>query len=306
VEHLKTRRMLVVLDNCEHLIDACAELANTLLRSCPDLKILATSREALGMAGERSWVVPSLSVPGLGRPAASEVLLRFEAVRLFVERARAVASTFELTDQNAPAVALLCQRLEGIPLAIELAAARVSALSAEQILERLENPLKLLTAGGRTAVPRHRTLRATLEWSYELLSELERKLFGRLSVFAGGFSLEAAEAVGAGDGIEEGDVLDLLSQLVDKSMVVAEARAAGAETLRATSLRYRLLEPVRQYGLERLEESGEAEQVRERHARHYLALAEAAEPQIMGPEQGVWLQRLAREHDNFRAALSWP
>ena len=225
-------------------------------------------------------------MPTLERPRSSEVLLRYEAIRLFVERGRAVASTFELTPKNAPAVALLCKRLDDIPLAIELAAARVRALSVEQILERLEDSLRLLAGRDRTAPERQRTLRGALDWSYEPLAEPERILFGSLSVFVGGWTLEAAEAVGAGDGIEEEEVLDLLSRLVDKSLVVAEASSEGA-------LRYRMLEPVRQYGLERLEESGEAEQVRERHARYYLALAEEAEPQLR--EQEAWLKRLERE-----------
>jgi predicted ATPase/DNA-binding CsgD family transcriptional regulator len=302
IEHLRPEKVLLVLDNCEHLIDTCATLVDNLLRACRDLKILATSREALGIAGERAWVVPSLSLPDIERLPSVEELPRYEAVRLFDERARAVTSTFELKRENAPVVAQLCQRLEGVPLAIELAAARTKVLSVGQILVRLEDSLKLLAGTDRTAPERQRTLRGALDWSYELLGEQERKLFGRLSVFAGGWTLEAAEAVGTGEGIEEEDVLDLLSHLVDKSLVLAEA-SPGVETLHATSLRYRMLEPVRQYAQERLEESGEAEQVRERHARHYLALAEEAEPVLR--EQQAWLERLGREHANFRAALSW-
>ncbi len=295
VEHLKPKRTLLVLDNCEHLIDACAALVDTLLRSCPGLKILATSREALGVAGERVWVVPPLASPDPLHLPPVEELARYEAVRLFVERAEA-ASRFELTEENASTVAQLCNSLDGVPLAIELAAARTKVLSVGQILGRLEDSLKLLAGTDRTAPARRRTLRATLDWSHELLDGQERKLFRRLSVFAGGWTLEAAEAVGAGDGIEQVEVLDLLSGLVDKSMVVAGAGAEGA-------LRYRMLEPVRQYGLERLEESGEARGVRELHARHYLTLAEQAEPQLR--DQEAWLERLEKEHDNFRAALSW-
>ncbi|HET6261324.1 MAG TPA: LuxR family transcriptional regulator, partial [Chloroflexia bacterium] len=269
VEDLKTKELLLILDNCEHLIDACAVLADALLHACPNLKIFATSREALGVAGERAWAVPSLALPDPERLPPIEKLGRYEAIRLFCERAKATSS-FELTEENAPAVAKLCRRLDGIPLAIELAAARTTVLSAAQILKRLEDSLKLLAGAERTAPTRQRTLHGTLDWSYELLGEQERKLFGRLGVFAGGWTLEGAEAVGAGEDIEEGEVLDLLSRLVDKSMVVVESGAEGA-------LRYRMLEPVRQYAQECLEESGEAGQVRERHARYYLALAERAE-----------------------------
>jgi predicted ATPase len=254
VEHLKPRKTLLVLDNCEHLVEGCAELADTLLRACPELEILATSREPLRIAGEATWVVPSLSLPDSRRLPPAEELARYEAVRLFVERAKAVSAGFALTDQNAPAVARLCQKLDGIPLAIELAAARVRVLTAEQISEKLEDPLGLLTTGDRTAAARHQTLRAALEWSYGLLSETERALFRRLSVFVGGWDLEAAEAAGVGAPVESGRVLDLLSMLVDKSLVVAEA-PPDVETLHATSLRYRMLEPVRQFGREKLEES---------------------------------------------------
>ena len=297
VEDLKTKELLLILDNCEHLIDACAVLADTLLHACPNLKIFATSREALGVAGERAWAVPSLALPDPERLPPIEKLGRYEAIRLFCERAKATSS-FELTEENASAVAKLCRRLDGIPLAIELAAARTTVLSAAQILKRLEDSLKLLAGAGRTAPTRQRTLRGTLDWSYELLGEQERKLFGRLCVFAGGWTLEGAEAVGAGEDIEEGEVLDLLSRLVDKSMVVVESGAEGA-------LRYRMLEPVRQYAQECLEESGEAGQVRERHARYYLALAERAEQEWMGAQQKTRLEQLETEHDNLRAALGW-
>ncbi len=294
---LRARKMLLVFDNCEHLIEAVARLVDVLLGTCPRLRVLATSRETLGIAGEASWMVPSLSVPGPRNPSPTE-LEGYESARLFMERARYRDPSFTLTPRNARAVAQICQRLDGIPLAIELAAARLGVLSADQIANRLEDSLKLLTAGGRTAVPRHRTLRAMLDWSFELLGESERELFGRLSVFAGGWTLEAAEAVGSGSGIEKDTVLDLLSKLVDKSLVVTEAGVEGA-------LRYRMLEPVRQYGLEWLEAGGEAERVRERHAEHYLALAEAAEPELMDVDQASWLERLGIEHANLRAALSW-
>jgi predicted ATPase/DNA-binding SARP family transcriptional activator/DNA-binding CsgD family transcriptional regulator len=310
VDALRHKQMLLVLDNCEHLIDACARFLDTLLSSCSRSRVLATSREALGVAGEANWPVPLLTVPGAHHLSATESLTRYEAVYLFADRARSKLAAFGLNQQNAGAVADICRRLDGIPLAIELAAARVTVLAVEQIAERLEDSLKLLTAGGRTAPPRHRTLRATLEWSYDLLSEQERALFGRLSVFAGGWTLEAAEEVCSGEGIERDDVLDLLSKLVDKSLVVAEA-SPGAEG----ELRYRMLEPVRQYGQERLEESGTAERLRERHAQYYLALAEEADreeedreeaqPELWRARPVAWLEQMVTEQGNLRAALSW-
>jgi predicted ATPase/DNA-binding SARP family transcriptional activator/DNA-binding CsgD family transcriptional regulator len=295
---LRDKEMLLVLDNCEHLIDAAARLAETLLDSCPRMQVLATSREPLGVRGELSWLVPSLSAPGAQQSPTVEELESYESARLFADRASNRNPGFELTPENATSVAQVCAMLEGIPLAIELAAARVGMLSAEQISERLGHSLKLLTGGNRTADHRHQTLRAALDWSYELLSEPEQVLFRRLSVFAGGFTLEAAESVGAGGGIEEEDVLELLSMLVDKSLVVAEESwESGA--------RYRLWEPLRQYAQERLEDSGESEVVQRGHAAYFLALAEAAETELKGAPQGEWLERLEAEHDNLRAALSW-
>ncbi len=299
-DHLKSRQLLLVLDNCEHLIDACAWLADTLLNSCEYLRILATSREPLRVAGEANWPVLPLAVPDAERPAPVEDLTRCEAVRLFRDRVRSKQPGFSLNPQNAPAVARVCRNLDGIPLAIELAAARMTALAVDQIAARFEDSLDLLTSGDRTADRRHRTLRATLEWSHRLLSEEERKLFARLSAFSGGWTLEAAEAVAAGNGIEEAGVLDLLSRLVEKSLVVAEASPGDDR-----ALRYRMLEPVRQYGRERLEACGEEEQVRERHAGYYLALAEAAESELMGPRPVACLERLKVEHDNLRATLGW-
>src|SRR5918997_3914016 len=252
-EYLELKKMLLVLDNCEHLVEACAQLAEALLRACPNLRILATSREALGITGETGWLVPSLSLPDPRYLPPVDELPRYEAARLFIERAAAMLPTFELTDRNAAAVARLCRGLDGIPLAIELAAARVKVLSVEQIAERLHDRFRLLTLGSRTALPRHRTLRATIDWSHDLLSEEEKVLFRRLSVFVGGFALGAAEAVCVGEDLEENEVLDLLSHLVDKSLVVMQERGGG--------MRYGLLETVRQYGREKLEESGEAEAV---------------------------------------------
>ena len=301
VEHLKPKKTLLVLDNCEHLVKACADLADALLRACPNLKVFATSRESLRIAGESSWMVPSLSLPEPGRQVPVEELGRYEAVRLFVERAKTVDTGFGLTGRNAPEVTGLCAKLDGIPLALELAAARTRALSVKQISERLEEPLSLLTTGSRTAPPRHQTLRATLQWSYELLDAQERELLGRLSVFAGGWDLEAAEAVGAGGSVRLGMVLDLLSMLVDKSLVGAEKSGEGE----GFYVRYAVLEPVRQFAREKLEESQEAPEVRRRHAGHYLALAERAEPELLGADQGLWLGRLRTEIGNLRGALSW-
>jgi predicted ATPase/DNA-binding CsgD family transcriptional regulator/Tfp pilus assembly protein PilF len=294
---LRSRKTLLVVDNCEHLVEGVAGFVAALLDSCPGLRILATSRERLNTAGEVNWVAPSLTVPDAQRPSTPRELEAYESVRLFLERARQRDPSFELTLSNGQAVGQVCRRLDGIPLAIELAAGRMEMLSADQLASRLEDFLKLLT-GGRTADPRHRTLRATLEWSHELLGEAERALFQRLSVFAGGWTLETAEEVCSDDGVEQDDVLGLLSELVDKSLVVAEAGEEGVP-------RFRMLEPVRQYGQERLLESGTAERVREYHARYYLALAQEAEPELEGEDQTQWMDRLEAEHDNLRAALSW-
>jgi predicted ATPase/DNA-binding CsgD family transcriptional regulator len=296
-EHLGSKKVLLVLDNCEHLVEACAALAEALLRSCPGLRVLATSREALGIIGEVAWPVPSLSLPDLRRLPDVESLTLYESARLFVERAAAVRPSFALTERNSAAVAQVCYRLDGIPLALELAAARTKVLLVEQIADRLDDCFGLLAAGGRTAMPRHKTLHATMDWSHELLSDEERALFRRLSVFAGDFTLEAAESVCAGGELGRDEVLELLSCLVDKSLVVARELDGEA--------RYRLLETVRQYGQEKLSESGEAGQVREQHARHHLALAREAEPELKVERQVAWLERLEREHDNLRAAMRW-
>jgi predicted ATPase/DNA-binding SARP family transcriptional activator/DNA-binding CsgD family transcriptional regulator len=299
-EHLRTKDLLLVLDNCEHLVDAAARLAEALLSACPKLRILATSREPLGVRGEVLWTVPPLSLPGTCGEATVEDLIRYEAVRLFVDRARSRLPDFELKQENAGAVVRVCTKLDGIPLGIELATARIGALAVEQVAERLEDSLKLLSGGSRTVEPRHQAMRATLEWSHDLLDEPERMLFRRLSVFAGGWTLEAAEAVGTGEGIEQDNVLDLLTRLVDKSLALAEASPVDAG-----ALRYRMLEPIRQYGREKLRESGEAWEIRRLHADHYLAFAERAEPELLGAGQGVWLQRLRTELGNLRGALSW-
>jgi predicted ATPase/DNA-binding CsgD family transcriptional regulator len=296
-DYLGSKRVLLILDNCEHLIEGCAALAEVLLHSCPGLRVLTTSREVLGITGEVAWPVPPLSLPDIRRLADVQSLPRYGSASLFVERARAVKPTFALTDQNAAAVARVCYRLEGIPLAIELAAARTKVLAVEEISERLDNCFGLLTGGGRTAMPRHRTLRATMDWSHELLTEEERILFRRLSVFVGGFTLEAAESACAVDGYERGETLELLSHLVDKSLVTA--REEGGAT------RYHLLEMVRQYGGEKLDDSGEGAEVGRRYAGFYLGVAEEAERELSGPDQRWWLVRLEGEHGNLRAALSW-
>jgi non-specific serine/threonine protein kinase len=294
---LGDRRALLVLDNCEHLIDACAWLAEALLRACPDLGILATSRAPLGVTGEVVRCVPSLGVVPADHLPTVEAVGASEAAQLFVERAAAAQPAFALTPATAPLVAQLCRRLDGLPLALELAAARLRVLSLEQLVQRLDDRFHLLAGGSRTALPRQRTLRATLDWSHDLLGGPQRVLLRRLSVFAGSWTLAAAEAVGAGDGIAPGEVLDLLAALVDQSLVQVDTRASEG--------RYGLLETVRQYALERLREAGEEAAVRDRHLAWCLALVEQAEPRLTGPEQADWLARLEAEHDTLRAALAW-
>ncbi len=289
---------LLVLDNCEHLVDACARLAEALLAGCPELRMLTTSREALGIAAEQVWLVPPLSLPPCdGSPACVEQALCSEAVQLFVDRARAVVRDFTLIEGCAPAVCHVVRRLDGLPLAIELAAARVKVLSPAEIAERLDDVFQLLTTGGRTALARHRTLLAAIAWSHDLLTAEERALFRRLAVFADGFTLEAAEAVGAGGPVERGRVLDLLAALVDKSLLV---RAGGWP-----ATRYRLLETLRRFARVRLEESGELEERTAAFARHCLEVAERAAPAAFGGGRGsAAMERLVAEEGNLRAALA--
>lgn len=293
---LSGRAALVILDNCEHLIAACASVAEALLVACPSMKILATSREPLGVAGETAWRVPSLSLPA-ERTAGVETLTQCEAVRLFIDRALRVRPNFAVRNDNAPALADICRRLDGIALAIEFAAARVRVLTLDQIADGLNDRFSLLTSGARTALPRQRTLEASVDWSFSLLDEDERTLLCRLSVFAGGFTLDGAEAVGAGEGLEPMRVLDVLSQLVDKSLVQVEERDAA--------VRYRLLETVRQYGRQRLADSGEAAAVRGRHLDFFVALAERAEPELESAGLREWVGILEAEHDDLRAAVEW-
>ena len=296
-DYFLAKHALLVLDNCEHVAAASAQLAEDLLRRCPDLHVLATSREVLGMQGELVHRVSSLSAPDTRRPCPIEELRAFEAVRLFVERAALSRPGFELTEENAPMVGQICAHLDGIPLAIELAAARLKSLPVDAIAARLDSRFRLLSGGTRTALSRHQTLRAAMQWSYDLLSEPERALLRALSVFAGGFTLDAAQVLGASDRVDEMDVLELLGRLVDKSMVQLE-QAGG-------SARYRLLETVRDFVRVKLVEAGEADAARRRHAAFFLAFAERAEPELRGPRQASWLDRLEAEHDNFWAALEW-
>jgi non-specific serine/threonine protein kinase len=329
---LLAQHVLLVLDNCEHLVEACAALAGTLLQSSPHVRILATSREALGVAGEIVWPVSPLPVepPGAADTAAmapardSSAQDAAGAVELFVERARAVSPGFALAPGDWAVVAEICRRLDGLPLAIELAAARTRALTLPELLRRLDDRYRLLTGSSRTGPPHQHTLRAAMDWSHDLLAEPERVLFRRLSVFAGGaggFTLEAAEAVCAEEDerrrtngessspaairpssfvLGRDDVLDLLGRLVDKSLV-AIAVPAGA----GRSTRYGLLETVREYGAEKLRAAGEHEEFLRRHALYYLSVAEAGAPALTGPSQASWMERLDAEHDNLRKALRW-
>ncbi len=296
-EHLASRNLLLVLDNAEHLLAACAQFANATLRRCPHLVILVTSRERLGMAGELTYRVPSLSVPDPKRDTNPDGLSAYESARLFIERARLQRPDFAVTGQNASALASVCRRLDGIPLAIELAAARVRSMSVEEVNRRLDQRFGLLTEGSRTALPRHRTLRAMIDWSYELLSEAERTILRRVSVFAGGWTLAAAEQVCSGDAVEGSAAFDLLTSLADKNLILAEANVGDT--------RYGLLETVRHYAGDRLRESGEEARVQRKYLEYFRTMAEEAEPQLERSDQQAWLDRLDTERDNLRAALSW-
>jgi non-specific serine/threonine protein kinase len=297
VSTLRPQHLLLVLDNCEHLLTACAHLSETLLGSCPDLHILTTSREPLAIPGEVIWRVPPLRVPEQAISTSIEELLTYEAVQLFVMRATAVLPAFRLTAAHAPGVVRICQQVEGLPLALELAAARLQALSLEELAARLDDACRLLTHGSRTAHPRQQTLRATLDWSYDLLSDAERAVFRQLACFAGSFSLQAAEVVCDGADGTEVDVLDSLARLVEQSLVTVHDRQR--ET------RYRLLEPLRHYAQARLAETGTLREIYQRHRDWYAHLAAQAAEGLSTQDQGRWLDRLAIEHDNMRAALGW-
>ncbi|MER6007617.1 BTAD domain-containing putative transcriptional regulator [Nonomuraea angiospora] len=293
---LRARRLLLVLDNCEHVIEPVAELADLLLRAVPGLRVLATSREPLGLAGEVVWPVPALEVPGPGDDTDPATLGRFSAVRLFVARTAAAAHGFALAPDNAEAVAVLCRRLDGIPLALELAATRVRTLGMHGLLARLDDRFRLLTTGHRGAPPRQQTLMAMIDWSWQLLTEAERTVLRRLAVHADGCTMEAAQAVCADGGVRPDEVLDILARLVDRSLVVVSDR-------RHDDPRYRLLESVAVYCTERMHEAGELQQIRRRHRTHYTQLAELAEPHLYGPDQRRWLQRLDAEAANLHDAL---
>lgn len=303
-EYLHEKSILILLDNCEHLIEVSAKITNILLNAAPKIKILASSREALGVKGELSYPVPSLSLPDVKHLPTIEQLSQYEAVRLFIDRAALVSPHFDVNMENTPAIAQICCRLDGIPLAIELAAARVKLLSVEQISARLDDRFRLLTGGARTSLPRQQTLRALIDWSYDILTENERLLLQRLSVFADGWTLEAVEEVCAGverdtQSVSPYDILDLLTQLVNKSLVVVVEYSRSGET------RYRMLETIRQYGREKLLDIGAADVIRNRHLAYFVKLVQRAEPELVRSNQVFWLNKLDDELDNLRMALEW-
>lgn len=293
---LRAKTTLLLLDNCEHLLDACAQLVDELLKNCPNLKILATSREALGIIGEALYQVPSLTLPEIQYIETPEKLAEYESILLFTERAQLFQMDFELTKDNASSVAQICSRLDGIPLAIELAAVHIRTLSAQQIAEQLDKCFHLLTSGSRSALPRHQTLQACIDWSWHLLYAPEQTVLRRLSVFAGGFSLEAAGQICAGDGIESREIANVLSRLVMKSLIVAK-QDSGQE------MRYHFHEIVRQYANGKLVESGEQENIRTQHLKYFLELSKQIESGLRGPQQIMWYARMTDECNNLRAAL---
>ncbi len=295
LKHLKSKRLLLLLDNCEHLLTPAARLVDAILKSCTDVTLLASSREPLGVSGERNYRIPSLGLPKTRGAVDVTTVLQSEAVKLFTDRASAIKPDFAITSANARALASLCNRLDGIPLALELAAARVRALPVEQIESRLSDRFRLLTGGSRTALPRQQTLRALMDWSYDLLEETQKVLLGRFAVFNGGATLETLEQVCTGGLVEEWEVLDVLTALVDKSLVLYEEHPIVP--------RYRLLETVREYARQRLHESGEEAEFILRHRDHFLKVAEETAPHLRGPEASAALDQLETEHDNLRAAL---
>lgn len=296
LSYLQNKCLLIILDNCEHLLEECARLVELLLKSCSQIQVIATSREILGLAGETSFRVPSLSLPDPARLPEREQIEEYEAVQLFTDRARQAAPGFSLDEITTKAVASICQRLDGIPLAIELAAARMRMMDTETLAARLEDGFSLLSGGNRTALPRQQTLRATLDWSYHLMAAEERLLLQRLSIFAGGCTLAAAETICAGEGLAQSEVLDLLAALVDKSMVIAE-RQEGSE------MRYRLLEMVRQYAFEKLAEAGESERLYRRHQDYFVQFAETNSPKLIYKERTVWFKIFDAEYANLRMVL---
>ena len=294
IEYLRPRKVLLILDNCEHLIEDVAEFAHSLLRATPGLSILATSREPLDIEGEILWAIPPLTTPDIVEEISLDALDGYEAIDLFLERASSVEPGFHVNQQNALAICQICAYLDGIPLGIELAAARLRAFSVEDIVTRLDDRFSFLV-GTRTSMPRQQTLKSLIDWSYELLPDKERKVMRRLSVFAGGWSIAAAEKVCSGRGVEEGQVFELLAQLVDKSLVVSEMQQGV--------IRYRFLETIRQYATNRLEEAGEDAEYADKHAQYFLRLARDSYGKCWGRDQGIWLDRLEREHFNLRKAM---
>ena len=301
VDYLQDKQLLLILDNCEHLIEACAVLAEQVLGDCLEVTILVTSREALGVAGEKAWLLPSLSLPVRDSSLYLREIYQSEAVRLFIDRTADILPGYEMDDIESSTVAQICLRLDGIPLAIELAAARMNMLSAKEIAARLDNRFSLLTGGNRTALPRHQTLSAAIEWSHDLLNEDERILFRRLSIFAGSFTLEAAEAISVSQDIPGESVLTLLGKLVDKSLLIVEPAPHYPDL----ATRYRFLDTIRSFGRMKLEEAGETHQILEQQTSYYLHLVETGEPELLGSKQLVWLARLKAEYDNLRAVLQW-
>ena len=297
IDRLRSRELLLVLDNCEHIIDGCASLVLTLLQHCPDLRILATSREAFNLTGEIAWTVPRLSTIDPHTMANAAALQTSEAARLFLDRASSAQTDFAASDRTAPAIAQICYRLDGLPLAIELAAARVRALAVDQIAARLDDRFSLLSFGDRTAPARHQTLRAMIDWSYGLLDRAEKTLFRRLAVFSGGWTLDAAETICADDDLATPDVLAVLARLVDKSLVIADKSSSIA--------RYHFLETIRQYALEKLVEAAEVDRLRDRHLSYFIGWAEAAQPMLDTSDQLRCLEQYEADHDNLRAALDW-
>jgi predicted ATPase/Tfp pilus assembly protein PilF len=287
---LRDKEILIILDNCEHLIETCALLTEKLLKACPKLKIIATSREPMKCTGEQTHNILSLEIPNLKEEVSAEQLTQFESVRLFIERALAVKPGFRVNNENAPALAGICSQLDGIPLAIELAAARIKVLTVEKIYERLNDRFNLLTGGKRTALPRQQTLKALIDWSYGLLSEQEKLLWSRLTVFNDGWTLESAEKICPYNKIAVNEVIDLLSLLVEKSIIIFNEE----------NERYNILETLRQYGEEKLEEKNA---LLSKHLHYYVEFAESAEPKLAGPEALVWLDKLETEHGNLQSAV---
>ena len=299
LQFLRLKKLLLVLDNCEHLVEGCAQLAASLLVVCPGLKILATSRETLGVTGEDVWMVPILSLPNPQKMSFLDLLMQYEGIRLFVERAAAVKPGFQLTEQNAMEVIQICLHLDGMPLAIELAATRASMFSTAEIAKRLDDRFGLLTGGSRASMPRHQTLRAAIDWSHELLTPTEQVIFRRLAIFSGGFTMEAVEAIASGMGGPKQNTVDILGQLINKSLVIVETSSIEEKS----ETRYGMLETIHEYAYEKLRESGEHRQVFEKYCEDFISLAERAEPKLKSAEQLEWLSRLEAEHENFRSCL---